>query len=207
MDPELVLDGSSTLYYKMRSSIIEIEKNVLAELGFELYRISSDHPHKLMLSYMRNLKTSNEVARMAWNYLNDSFRTTICVRYPPSILAASCLYLAMRVLSFPMPKVTWWILMESSLDAIKNVCAEILYIYRQQKVTFKDIAHILEESFRNSKDIAFKFENPFEPEEQQVIVNNNHNLTDIKEKSTNSGLKLNNDVIIFHFFTSLMSFF
>lgn len=168
----------------MRYSVIEIEKIILKELGFELYRIV-DHPHKLMQHYLKLLKASNEVARKAWNYLNDSYRTSLCVHYPPSTLAASCIYLSLRSLSIPMPNKAWWVLMESSISQIHDICAEVLNLYRQPKLCLKDIKDIIEDSCKSLKieiNFSFAFDEFFNSEEfaqtklsenEELFLNNN----------------------------------
>ena len=140
-----LLDPSSKLFAKMRLSVIEIEKIILKELGFELYRIG-DHPHKLMHHYLKLLKANNEVARKAWSYLNDTYRLPLCVHYPASTLAASCLYLSLRSLSIPMPAKPWWVLMETSLSQIHDICAEVLNLYSQPDICLKDIREILKDT-------------------------------------------------------------
>lgn len=128
-----------------------MEKILLKELGFELYRIT-DHPHKLMHSYLKLLKANNEVARKSWKYLNDSYRTNVCIHYPSSKIAASCIYLAMRVLSVPGPKVAWWVLMETSLGHIEEICSELLNVYELKKINMIDIKGILDTCWKNNKE-------------------------------------------------------
>lgn len=157
----------------MRLSVIEIEKIILKELGFELYRII-DHPHKLMQHYLKLVKASNEVARKAWNYLNDSYRTSLCVHYPPSTLAAGCIYLSLRTSAAPMPNKPWWVLMESSISQIHDICAEVLNLYRQPKLCLKDIKDIIEETSKSLKielNFIFSFDELFQSEELQNIQN------------------------------------
>ena len=155
----------------MRLSVIEIEKIILKELGFELYRII-DHPHKLMHHYLKLLKANNEVARKAWNYLNDSYRTSLCVHYPSSTIAASCIYLSLRSLSIPMPNKPWWVLMETSIEQIHDICAEVLNLYSQPKICLKDIKDIIEDSCKSLNieiNYSFSFDELFQHEEIQPI--------------------------------------
>lgn len=148
----------------MRLSVIELEKIILKELGFELYRIL-DHPHKLMHHFLKLLKASNEVARKAWNYLNDSYRTALCVHYPASTIAASCIYLSLRTLSVPMPTKPWWILMETSIDQIHDISAEVLNLYSQPKICLNDIKDCIQNSCKLLNiqvNYSFSFDEFFE---------------------------------------------
>ena len=80
----LMLDNNSTLYYFIRTRIIDIEKIILKQLGFELYRIL-DTPHCFFTSFIKLLKIplSSPVIKRAWSFINDSFMTKICLFYPP----------------------------------------------------------------------------------------------------------------------------
>ena len=68
----------------MRVGMIYLEKIILKELGFELYKLV-EHPHKLIPSYFKllKIKTTDSIAKLAWNYLNDSYRTPIFVHFLP----------------------------------------------------------------------------------------------------------------------------
>ena len=56
------------------------------ELGFILY---CEHPHKFILNYVQLLTTNNEVrnklAQHAWNFINDSQRTNVCIKFAPEV--------------------------------------------------------------------------------------------------------------------------
>lgn len=170
-----VLDPSSKLFAKMRLSVIEIEKIILKELGFELYRII-DHPHKLMHHYLKLLKANNEVARKAWNFLNDTYRLALCVHYPSSTLAASCIYLSLRSLSIPMPSKPWWVLMETSLGQIHDICAEVLNLYSQPKICLKDIKDLIDDTCKSLNiklNYSFAFDELFENEDPPKLPDEN----------------------------------
>jgi len=118
------------------------------ELGFELFRLT-DHPQKALLSYVKLIRGGREIAQKAFYYCNDSFRTSICVHYPPQIVAVACIYLAIRTSEYPMPKLCWWVIMETSIKYILEVCAEIMRLYEKPKMLFKDANEILDK-FRNT---------------------------------------------------------
>jgi hypothetical protein len=39
------------------------------------------------------------------------------------VIASAAIFMALRKLSIPLPDRPWWILMETHLEQIKNVCA------------------------------------------------------------------------------------
>ena len=87
--PVPVLSTATDYYQHLRNIVMDSERFVLKELGFELYRIT-EHPHRYLLDYMKRLKASKEVAKKAWNYCNDLYRGTVCVHHPPHVIAVSC---------------------------------------------------------------------------------------------------------------------
>ncbi|KAG2378500.1 hypothetical protein C9374_008139 [Naegleria lovaniensis] len=82
----------------LTKDIIEKEKLLLKLLNFD-FKI--EHPYKSVMHYIYNLKKdekykdkSKELAQYAWNFVNDSFQTHLCLQYPPRKIAAACIYLS-----------------------------------------------------------------------------------------------------------------
>ena len=142
-----MLNPSTPYYNHLKQSVIDSERYVLKELGFELYRLS-DHPHRYLLDYLKRLKTTKEVAKKAWNYANDSYRGTLCVHYPPHMIAVSCLYLAMWTMEVPIPQNTWWAIFDTSIKHILEVCSELLSLYEQPKTSMQDVKKIMDACFQ-----------------------------------------------------------
>lgn len=164
--PIPVLNPSSEYFISLKNLVIESERQVLKELGFELYRIT-DHPHKFLLDYLKRLKTSKEVAKRAWNYVNDSYRGTLCVRYPPHVIATSCLYLAIWTTQTPMPENVWWAIFDTSIKHIMEVSGDILYLYEQPKTDLKDVKGILDNCYNVNhinQQFSIDIEEAFEKE-------------------------------------------
>jgi hypothetical protein len=149
--------------------MMEMEKIILKELGYETFRLL-DLPHKFLPTYIRSFKVSNELARLAWNYLNDSFRLPLVVFYPANDIAASCLYLAMRKLEFSMPDLPWWTVCGTSLRHVQEICAEILNIYNIQtiKLFLEDVKSLVESNFKK-KFSEYKYYEPFQEETQPRV--------------------------------------
>lgn len=47
--------------------------------------------------------SAKDLAQVAWNFINDSLRTTIALHYTPQCVAASAVYLASRFLGVTVP--------------------------------------------------------------------------------------------------------
>jgi len=74
----------STEYVYMKDKVVEGEKKILFELGFEIHRLL-DIPHRyiggLFTSFDRHPQ-SKKICQTAWKHLNDFYRTNVCVYYP-----------------------------------------------------------------------------------------------------------------------------
>lgn len=57
---------------------------------------------------MKLLKGNKKLAQKAWNYINDAYKTTSVINFPPNVIATSALYMAIQVLDFPLPDLEWW---------------------------------------------------------------------------------------------------
>ena len=49
-----------------------------------------------------------KLTQMSWNFVNDSLRTDVFVRYQPETIASACIYLSARKLNIPLPKKPAW---------------------------------------------------------------------------------------------------
>lgn len=84
-----------------------------------------------VLGYEQNQK----LMQMAWNYMNDSLRTDVFVRYHPETIACACIYLTARKINIPLPsQPSWYGIFKVSKDDIIDVCYRICELYRRPKV-------------------------------------------------------------------------
>ena len=108
----MVLDQN---YVNIKNEVIKAERRMLKELGFCVH---VKHPHKvfsidssiiifitlsvyqIIITILDQLeqKSNHRLAQFAWNYMNDSFRTDVFMKYPPVVIACSCIFLAARQL-------------------------------------------------------------------------------------------------------------
>ncbi|XP_043847549.1 cyclin-L2 isoform X1 [Dromiciops gliroides] len=69
------------------------------------------------------------------NYMNDSLRTDVFVRFQPESIACACIYLAARTLEIPLPnRPHWFLLFGASEEEIQEICLKILLLYTRKKV-------------------------------------------------------------------------
>ena len=99
----LSLSPSGQRYGNWKSELVAMERYILKELGFDLYQLS-EHPHKYILYFVKLLGGNADLSQVAWNYLNDSMRRDICLRYPAQAIACAALYMSARRIQFPLPE-------------------------------------------------------------------------------------------------------
>ena len=184
---------------KLKNIIVETERYILKELGFEIFRLT-DNAHKYLISYVKLLRVSKGLAQKAFYYCNDSYKTSLCIYYPPHTIAVGCIYLAIRALNYPMSRHPWWILMETSIKHILEICSDIMSIYELPRFSFKDVNETLDkykESFDNDELIALM---DTELHQKEAKPNNPENkdklrikLNDKEQSKTPERLRKNGD--------------
>ncbi|CAB4375691.1 unnamed protein product [Rhizophagus irregularis] len=70
--------------------VAEMEFYLLEELDFNMIVY---HPYRSLMTLAQDLGTKNEDVQWAWYVINDSYRTDMCLLYPPHVVAAAALYL------------------------------------------------------------------------------------------------------------------
>lgn len=87
--------------------------------------------------YLQVLGFNNnqKLMQYSWNYMNDSLRTDVFVRYQPETVACACIYLTARKLKLPLPKNPPWFTIFGATEAeIRDICVRILKLYIRPKV-------------------------------------------------------------------------
>ena len=127
---------NSDEWYDLRSRLLKAERFILREVGFVTF---VEHPHKFIGVYLHALK-ANELAQQAWNYLNDSLRTTLCLKYQSHVIACGAIYMASRVMNHQLPEdPAWWLLFDTSFKDIEDVCLTVLQLYKMPKAHLVDV--------------------------------------------------------------------
>lgn len=126
----MILDAS---YIALKTQVIKAERRVLKELGFCVH---IKHPHKLIVMYLQVLgyEQNQRLMQMAWNFMNDSLRTDVFVRYNPESIACACIYLTARKINLPLPNnPTWFGVFNVSENDILDISYKIMDLYRRAK--------------------------------------------------------------------------
>ncbi|XP_059479248.1 cyclin-L1-like [Neocloeon triangulifer] len=121
------------IYSNLKIQVIKAERRVLKELGFCVH---VKHPHKIIVINLQMLgfEKNEEFMQYSWNYMNDSLRTNVFVRYDPEAIACACIYLSARKLKIPMSKdPPWYGIFGVKEDDLLDICYSILRLYRRPK--------------------------------------------------------------------------
>lgn len=89
-------DPESKEFWELKEQILVCERILLQTLDFDL---TVEHAYRPLLAYVKSIKGSRDLAQVAWNFINDSLRTTIALQYPPRCVAAAAVFLASKHLS------------------------------------------------------------------------------------------------------------
>lgn len=129
------MDYYGTQYLNVKNNVIKSERRILKELGFCVH---VKHPHKIIITYLQLLDHEKNVplARSAWNFMNDSLRTDVFVRFSPDIIACACIFLAARTVKVNLPlRPPWWLLFDASFEDIEDICTSILRLYLTKPIS------------------------------------------------------------------------
>lgn len=73
--------------------ILECETYLMEQLNFSL---STFHPYKPLQLYIETLKfeTDNTFTQSAWNFVNDSYYSDVCLQFSPHLVALAAMYMS-----------------------------------------------------------------------------------------------------------------
>ncbi|KAL6493084.1 hypothetical protein OROGR_032843 [Orobanche gracilis] len=92
------------VYDKQKELILMGEQLILVTIAFDL---NIEHPYKPLVAALKKLEISEkDVVKVAWNFVNDWLRTTLCLQYKPHYIAAGSLYLAAKLKKIKLPSTT-----------------------------------------------------------------------------------------------------
>jgi len=81
---------------KRQESLVSVEREVLKAT---LFNMKVDHPYQELIKTVKQMKGQRELAQVAWNLVNDSLRTTVCLRFKPKMVAIAAIYLASKMIN------------------------------------------------------------------------------------------------------------
>lgn len=123
-------------YKKLKEQILKCERVLLHTIEFDL---SVDHPYQYLVKLVREVKGPSqgqrELAQIAWNFVNDSMRTSCCLRFTPLQVARSALYLGATYLRLDGKQLpgkgsrSWETVLNISAQHLNEICSTIMELY------------------------------------------------------------------------------
>lgn len=122
------------VYEPEKQRVLLAENLVLQTLGFDLNIV---HPYKRLVVAVKKLKIAEKsLAQVAWNFLNDGLRTSLCLQYEAHHIAAGGIFLAAKFLKIKLPSdgdKPWWQELEVSARQLEDVSNQMLELYEQHR--------------------------------------------------------------------------
>ncbi|KAL5290335.1 CCNK family protein [Megaselia abdita] len=128
-----------------KEEVMTLERILLQTIKFDL---QVDHPYHFLLKYAKSLKGDQsklqKVAQMAWNFVNDSLSTTVCLQWEPEIIAVAMIHLASKLTKFAVvdwigkqpSQSKWWDMFVSdiTIEILEDICHQVLDLYSKNQV-------------------------------------------------------------------------
>ncbi|KAJ1398821.1 Cyclin-like [Sesbania bispinosa] len=123
------------VYEQQKELILLGERVVLATLGFDL---NVHHPYKPLVEAIKKFKVAqNALAQVAWNFVNDGLRTSLCLQFKPHHIAAGAIFLAAKFLKVKLPsdgEKVWWQEFDVTPRQLEEVSNQMLELYEQNRI-------------------------------------------------------------------------
>ncbi|KAJ6847481.1 cyclin-T1-3-like isoform X1 [Iris pallida] len=122
------------VYEQQKELILLGERVVLATLGFDL---NVHHPYKPLVEAIKKFRVAqNALAQVAWNFVNDGLRTSLCLQFKPHHIAAGAIFLAAKFLKVKLPSdgdKVWWQEFDVTPRQLEEVSNQMLELYEQNR--------------------------------------------------------------------------
>ncbi|BFG28735.1 hypothetical protein CerSpe_150090 [Prunus speciosa] len=144
-DPKAVQRIKQKEVYEQQKELILLgERVVLGTLGFDLNVL---HPYKPLVEAIKKFQVAqNALAQVAWNFVNDGLRTSLCLQFKPHHIAAGAIFLAAKFLKVKLPsdgERVWWQEFDVTPRQLEGGCPrfnsvevsnQMLELYEQNRV-------------------------------------------------------------------------
>jgi protein BUR2 len=129
--PSLIVDEQSKEYWKWRDTILHNEDLLLEALCFDL---QLEQPYRILFEFLCYYGVQNDknLRNVSWAYLNDANLTTMCLLFPPRLIAGSALYAAAKFTGVTFPDEQgqpWWEHLGLNIADIKSAVDLMAEVY------------------------------------------------------------------------------
>jgi cyclin T len=132
------LKDSSQKFKELREKILAMERVLLQIIAFDMF---IEHPYKYIMKYRNQIpgtpESTRQLVQVAWNFVNDSLRTTLALQHDAKTTAVAALYLAFKFLKMQAPETNkaWWLQLHGTVqqDTLEDISNCILDLYDDDK--------------------------------------------------------------------------
>lgn len=124
-----------------KEEVMTMERILLQTIKFDL---QIEHPYSFLVKYAKCLKGDKSklqrMVQMAWNFVNDSLSTTVCLQWEPEIIAVALIHLASKLSKFTVEDwagrqphhLRWWDMFVANvtMEILEDVCHQVLDLYQ-----------------------------------------------------------------------------
>lgn len=125
-----------------KEEVMTLERILLQTIKFDL---QVDHPYGFLVKYAKSLKGDNgklqKMVQMAWNFVNDSLSTTVCLQWEPEVIGIALIHLASKLSKFTVSDwigrqshhLRWWdmFVADVEMEVLEDICHQVLDLYQQ----------------------------------------------------------------------------
>jgi hypothetical protein len=139
-------------------AIVETENKILRKLGFTLYWIPNEHPHKFLDHILRALGIDdNVISRNAWEYCNDAMWLDLSTRFASQIVACAAIQLSVLDAEMKVSDKCWNSLCgPGAAQKVHSVCTALIGLMDADNVDVKAASL----GFIRSKEPGGSFNDP-----------------------------------------------
>ncbi|CAK7346325.1 unnamed protein product [Dovyalis caffra] len=116
---------------KQKELLVIGERLLLTTIGFDL---DVHLPYKPLVNALKKLNIYPDLAKVAWNFVNDWLCTTLCLQYKPHYIAAGSMYLAAKLQKVKLPtekEKVWWLEFDISPKQLEEVIQQMARLLEQ----------------------------------------------------------------------------
>lgn len=126
IDPVLMAPTCVFLASKVEEFGVVSNTRLIAAATSVLY-----HPYRPLLQYVQDMGQEDMLLPLAWRIVNDTYRTDLCLLYPPFMIALACLHVACVVQQKDARQ--WFAELSVDMEKILEIIRVILKLYEQWK--------------------------------------------------------------------------
>ncbi|KAJ0025792.1 hypothetical protein Pint_09008 [Pistacia integerrima] len=121
------------IYMKQKELVLRGERLLLATIAYDF---DIQLPYKPLVTALKRLKLFPDLAKVAWNFVNDWLCTTLCLQYKPHYIAAGSMFLAAKFQKVKLPAQKgkcWWLEFDISPKQLEEVIRQMLKLLEQDR--------------------------------------------------------------------------